>query len=138
MALAHTNGCDGVELANLSAHTADSGFPLTQSDELDYARFLAEQAHANGLSAGLSSSDDLVVSLSPDFDWGLTVECLAYQSCAAWNPFVAAHKPVFMIEYGSAADAAVLCPEAAALDFSLVVKRSALDAFRVGCTNRAP
>jgi hypothetical protein len=130
---AHQNGCDGVELSNLSAHTADSGFPLSQADELDYARFLAGVAHQNGLSAGLSGSDDLVAGLSADFDWGLTAECLAYQSCAAWSPFVLASKPVFMIEYGSTADAPVLCPQAAALGFSLVIKRSALDAFRVGC-----
>jgi hypothetical protein len=38
-----------------------------------------------------------------------------------------------MIEYGSTVDAPVLCPQATALGFSLVIKRSSLDAFRVGC-----
>jgi hypothetical protein len=133
LALAARTGCNAVELSNLSAHTADSGFPLTQADELDYARSLIDECHSRGLTAGISSSDDLVPLLSTAADWGLTEECLAYGSCAAWQAFTARNKPVFMIEYGSSNDAPVLCPEAAQLGFSLVIKRRALDAFRVGC-----
>jgi hypothetical protein len=131
--LASTNGCDAVELSNLQAHTHDSGFPLTQADELSYARWLIGECHARGISAGVSTSDDLVTSLVADAEWGLTEECLAYADCPAWQPFSAAGKAVFMIEYGSASDVPSLCPEAAQLGYSLVIKRRALDAFRVGC-----
>lgn len=130
---AATTGCDAVELANLSAHHAESGFPLTRDDVLDYARWLITGAHERGLQAGISASDDLVPLLADDGDWGLTEECLAYDSCMAWQAFPARGKPVLMIEYGSANNAAALCPAAASLGYSLVIKRRALDAFRVGC-----
>jgi hypothetical protein len=133
VALAATRGCDAVELSNLQAHTVDSGFPLTAADDVAYARYLIAAAHAHGLSAGASVSDDLVGSLASEMDWGLTEECLAYDTCDAWRALADAGKRVFMIEYGSAADAPVLCPRATALGFSLVIKRSSLDAFRVGC-----
>ncbi len=126
-------GCDGVELSNLSVHSADSGFPLTLSDERDYGQALIAACHARGLTAGISASDDLVPLLADAADWGLTEECLAYDSCGAWQAVTRLAKPVFMIEYGSSNDAPALCPEAATLGFSLVIKRRALDAFRVGC-----
>lgn len=126
-------GCDAVDLSNVEAHTVDSGFPLTSADDLAYGIFLLGIAHAAGLSSGVSASADLIASLASEMDWGLTEECLAYDSCDAWRPLVDAGKPVFMIEYGSAVDAPSLCPRAAALGFSLVIKRSSLDAFRVGC-----
>jgi hypothetical protein len=133
LALAASIGCDAVELSNLGAHLADSGFALSQADEVGYGQWLISTAHARGLAAGVSGSDDLVPLLVADADWGLTEECLAYDSCAVWQAFTKRGKPVFMIEYGSANDAPVLCPEAAKLGFSLVIKRRALDAFRVGC-----
>jgi hypothetical protein len=126
-------GCDAVELSNLSAHRAESGFPLTRADELDYASWLMTEAHGRGLQAGISASDDLVPALVDAADWGLTEECLSYDSCQVWRAFVEQRKPVFMIEYGSASNSSALCAEAQALGFSLVVKRRALDAFRVGC-----
>jgi hypothetical protein len=128
-------GCDAVDLSNVQAHTVDSGFPLTSADDLAYGTFLLGVAHAAGLSAGVSASADLIASLASEMDWGLTEECLAYDTCDAWRAVVDAGKSVFMIEYGSAVDAPALCPRAAALGFSLVIKRSSLDAFRVGCEN---
>ncbi len=136
--LAASSGCQAVELSNLQAYSEDSGFPLTQADELSYAQSLIEQCHALGLSAGISAGDDLVPALVPSADWGLTEECLSYDDCAAWQPFTNAGKAVFMIEYGSSKDAPVLCPEAAKLGFSLAIKRRALDAFRVGCEVAQP
>jgi len=135
--LASASGCDAVELSNLQAHSEDSGFPLTQSDELDYARWLIAQCHQRGLSAGVSTSDDLVAQLVANADWGSSAECLA-NDCQAWQPFAAAGKAVFVVEYGSSSDTSTLCPQAARLGYSLVIKRRALDAFRVGCPPAAP
>ena len=131
--LASANGCDAVELSNLQAHVQDSGFPLTPSDELDYARWLLGESHAHGLLAGVSPSDDLITSLAADADWGFTEGCLADAGCQAWQAFTAADQPVFLIEYGSAADSPALCAQAAQLGYSLVIKHRELDAFRVGC-----
>jgi len=132
--LATISGCDAVELSNLQAHAEDSGFPLTRADELDYARWLIAECHMRGLSVGVSSSDDLVASLVADAEWGTASECLGNDDCQAWQAFTAAGKAVFVIEYGSSSDLPSWCPDAERLGYSLVIKRRALDAFRVGCT----
>jgi hypothetical protein len=135
--LASVSGCDAVALSNLQAHGEDSGFALTRADELDYAHWLIAECHERGLSAGVSTSEDLIAALAADANWGSTAECLANGDCRAWQPFIAANKAVFMIEYGSSSDAPALCSEAAQLGYSLVIKRRALDAFRVGCPKSA-
>jgi hypothetical protein len=135
LVLASDRGCDAVELSNLQAYQEDSGFPLTLSDELEYARLLINQGHSLGLSLGISSSDELVAQLSSQVEWGLVQSCLASQSCAAWQPFIAAGKAVFMVEFATEADAPLLCPQAKALGFSLAIKHANLDAFRVGCSD---
>ena len=131
--LAQVSGCDGVELSSLQAHSEDSGFALTRADDLDYARWLLAESHQGGLSAGVSTSEDLVTSLATEADWGVTAECLSNDDCQAWQPFSAANKAVFVVEYGSNSDAPALCSEAARLGYSLVIKRRGLDAFRAGC-----
>lgn len=131
--LASTSGCDAVELSSLQAHSEDSGFALTRADDLDYARWLLAECHQRGLSAGVSTSEDLVVSLATEADWGVTAECLSNDDCQAWQPFRAADKAVFVVEYGANSDAPALCSEAARLGYSLVIKRRGLDAFRAGC-----
>ena len=131
--LASVSGCDAVELSSLHAHSEDSGFALTRADDLDYARWLLAECHDRGLSAGVSTSDDLVASLAAEADWGSTAECLASDNCQAWQPFTVASKAVFLVEFGSNSDAPSLCSRAAQLGYSLVIKRRALDAFRVGC-----
>ncbi len=133
LALASQRGCDAVELSNLQGDRESTGFPLTLSDELEYARFLIAQGHALGLSLGLSSNDELVSQLSSELEWGLVQGCLADQTCAAWQPFIAAGKAVFEVEFGAQADATTLCPQAKSLGFSLAIKHTSLDAFRVGC-----
>lgn len=133
--LASNHGCDAVELSNLDGYENNTGFPLTLNDELDYARILLGQGHALGLSIGLSSSDELVTTLSAEAEFGLTQGCLSSQSCAAWQPFISAGKAVFLVEFGTETDAATLCPQAKSLGFSLIIKHSNLDAFRVGCGN---
>jgi hypothetical protein len=131
--LAASSGCDAVELSNLQAHGEDSGFPLTRADELDYARWLLGECHARRLSAGVSTSDDLVGALSAEAEWGFTEGCLTDGDCQAWQPFSDAGKAVFLIEYGTGSDAPTRCPQAAQLGYSLIFKHRELDAFRVGC-----
>ena len=131
--LAASSGCDAVELSNLQAHGEASGFPLTRSDELDYARWLLGECHARGLAAGVSTSDDLVAPLVAEADWGVTEGCLTDGDCQAWQPFTDAGKAVLLIEYGTGSEAPTLCPQAAQLGYSLIIKHRELDAFRVGC-----
>jgi hypothetical protein len=136
--LAVSKHCDGVEPDNVDGYANDSGFPLSQSDQIDYDRFLAAEAHARGLSVGLKNSVELVVELEPDFDWALNEECLTYSECSSLAPFIAAAKAVFHVEYvdqesEGAAKLASTCGDASISGFSTLIKKWDLDAWRLAC-----
>jgi hypothetical protein len=126
-------GCDGVEPDNMDGHENPTGFPLTAADQLAFARFLAGEAHARGLSIGLKNDLGQLGELLPDFDWVLDEECAVHAECELLAPVIAAGKAVFHVEYGDAALAATVCPDARARGFSTLIKHRALDAFRIAC-----
>jgi len=130
---AASRGCDGVEPDNVDGYANTTGFALTAADQLDYDRFLATEAHARGLSVGLKNDLDQIPDLVADFDWALNEECHVYAECGALDPFIAAGKAVFNAEYGDAALADTVCPDANASNFDALIKRLELDAWRVAC-----
>jgi len=131
--LAVTKHCDGVEPDNVDAYANDSGFPLNATTQLDYNRFLADEAHARGLSVGLKNDLDQVGDLLASFDWALNEECYQYSECSVLSPFITAGKAVFHVEYGDASLANTVCPTTTALQFSTLIKDLDLTAFRVTC-----
>lgn len=131
--LAVQKGCDGVDPDNVDGYANASGFPLTAADQLDYDRFLASAAHARGLAVGLKNDLDQVPDLVGAFEWAIVEECFQYHECSRLQPFTAAGKPVFEIEYGTQALATSVCPMADALGFETLVKHLALDAWRISC-----
>ena len=130
-----TRQCDGVEPDNIDGYQNDPGFPLTATTQLDYNRFLATEAHARGLSVGLKNDLDQVSDLLPAFDWALNEQCFQYDECAMLDPFVAANKAVFQVEYGSASLATTVCPRANAENFDTLIKpaNEEVTAWRVAC-----
>jgi hypothetical protein len=130
---AAAKGCDGVDLSSISPAGADTGFPLTRADAIDYARFLASAAHARGLGAGLGGGRDIAADVLPSFDWAFGETCLASGTCASYAPFVTAGKTVFAVVYGTAADVPDVCPQARQAGLDALIKNRSLDAFRVPC-----
>ena len=118
--LAVAKGCDGVEPDNVDGYTNDTGFPLTASDQLNYNRWLANEAHARGLSIGLKNDVDQIAELEPWFDWALNEQCAQYNECEQMMPFITAGKAVFGVEYSG--DAASFCPGINALNFDWLIK----------------
>lgn len=129
--LAVQKSCDGVEPDNVDGYANNSGFPLTPGDQLTYNRWLADEAHARGLSIGLKNDLNQIPYLLSSFDWALNEECFAYAECDLLLPFVQAGKAVFGVEYeGELAD---FCPQAAANQFSWLRKALDLGAARQAC-----
>ncbi len=133
MDMAVQKGCDGVEPDNVDGHSNNTGFPLMKSDQIDYNTFLAQEAHARGLSVGLKNSVKLVGDLVSHFDWALNEECLSFNECATLAPFVNANKAVFHVEYvddqsPGAAKQASVCKASSTKGFSTLVKTWDLDA----------
>ena len=136
--LAAAKGCHGVEPDNVDGYTNDTGFPLSDSDQIDFNRWLAEQSHARALSVGLKNDVDQVLALVPYFDWALDEECMAYDECDLLMPFITANKAVFHVEYvdnpAQGPDAAlVVCPDALDRSFSTLIKHWDLDAWGIPC-----
>ncbi|HEY3450768.1 MAG TPA: endo alpha-1,4 polygalactosaminidase [Myxococcales bacterium] len=132
--LAAQKKCDGVEPDNMDGYLNDTGFTLTAADQLAYNRFIATEAHVRGLSVGLKNDIDQLDDLVGDYDWALNEECVKYNECGGYTTsFIAANKAVFHTEYGAATLADTVCPKTKPLRFSTLIKKLALDAWRVAC-----
>jgi len=132
--LAVQKGCDGVEPDNIEGYANDPGFPLSAADQLTYNTWLAEQAHARGLSIGLKNDLAQIPELLPYYDWAINEECFTYEECELLVPFIDDGKAVFGVEYEL--DAADFCPQANAMNFSFLQKNLELDAWQIDCTGR--
>ena len=124
-------GFDGVEFDNVNGRTNDSGFPLTDDDQVDYNLWLADAAHVRGLAVGLKNTLDLVDALEPHFDFAILEQCFQYRECGQAAAFRESGKPVLDIEY--ALTRPEFCDRAARLGIFAMRKRLNLDAWRRPC-----
>ncbi len=134
-----TAGCDGVDPDNMDGWTQDSGHPISDTDQLAYNRWIANQAHARGLTVGLKNGGDQAPELVDYFDFELNEQCHEFDECEQLAPFTAQGKPVFNVEYpadeaAAMALAAQLCPAAQAAQMRTLMLPHDLDgSWRVGC-----
>jgi hypothetical protein len=131
IAMCDRKGFDAIEFDNVDGYQNATGFPLTAADQLRYNVFLANAAHARGLSAFLKNDLGQIRKLLPYFDAELDEQCFQYSECRALTRFVDAGKPVFTVEYKL--DRSQFCDKANARNFNSLKKRLALDAWRLPC-----
>ncbi|MEW6717549.1 MAG: endo alpha-1,4 polygalactosaminidase [Chloroflexota bacterium] len=132
--LCAAKGFDAVEPDNMDGFTNDTGFPLTAADQLRFNIWLAEEAHQRGLSIGLKNDPDQAAELEPYFDWALTEDCFADGWCEQMLPFIEAGKAVLAAEYtDTGVSLGEICPLAAQMQFSVILKNRDLDAYRATC-----
>lgn len=140
LVLAVQKGCDGVEPDNVDGYTNNTGFSLSADDQLAYNKFIANEAHARGLSVGLKNDLDQIIELEPYYDFSINEECHAYNECDKLQPFIDAKKPVFNAEYlqkyidNSNSERDAMCAETISLKFkTLVLPLDLDDSFRYNC-----
>lgn len=137
--LAVDRGCDGVEPDNVDGYSNNSGFPLTEEDQLAFDRWLGNAAHSRGLAVALKNDGEQVTDLVDYFDLVVNEQCHDFDECSDWSPFVEAGKPVLNAEYPgdeAAADEAApdVCDASADLDFRTLLLPLDLDgSWRVTC-----
>jgi len=135
--LCREKGFDGVEPDNVDAFSNETGFAIDAADQVRFLRWLAAEAHGRGLSIGLKNDPELAADLVDVFDWALTEDCYVDGWCEEMAPFIAAGKPVFMAEYTDQLSrlqfGVAVCPFAASLGFSAILKGRDLDAARGSC-----
>jgi len=132
--LCAAKGFDAVEPDNIEVYDNDTGFPLTYADQLAYATWLANEAHARGLAIGLKNASDQVRDLLPVFDFAIAEDCFIQGWCADLLPFIAAEKAVFAAEYtDTGVDFPAACAWGREHRFSFILKNRILTAFRAVC-----
>jgi hypothetical protein len=139
--LAKEKGCEGVEPDNVDGFANETGFPLSERDQLAFNRFLANEAHDRGLAVGLKNDGDQASDLVDYFDFELNEQCHEYDECGDLAVFPSKGKPVFNAEYTEAdtaeaaqALAVTVCPAALAANLrTLILPWDLDDSFRVSC-----
>ncbi len=127
-------GFDAVEPDNIDGYANDTGFLLTYADQIRFNTWLAQQAHARGLSIGLKNDPDQAPDLVSTFDWALTEDCFVQGWCDQMTPFVKVGKSVFEAEYTNMrVTLAQVCGPAHALGFGAIIKNRDLGAWVASC-----
>jgi len=127
-------GFDAVEPDNMEIYTNHTGFPLTYQDQLEYALWLAAEAHQRGLAIGQKNAPDMVKDLVEVFDFAVTEDAFYYGWADDMSPYIALNKPVFAAEYTDMpGNFERFCKQAEKLGFNAILKNRDLDGFRQVC-----
>ena len=123
-------GFDAVEPDNVDGYANDTGFPLTETDQLSFNRAVAGLAHERGLSVALKNDLDQIPDLVDDFDFAVNEECIRYGECDRYKPFTDAGKAVLHVEYEGPLD---FCAESKQQGLSSMLKPLDLGTPRSSC-----
>ena len=127
-------GFDGIEPDNMEIYTNDTGFPLTYDDQLMYALWLAEEAHARGLAIGQKNAPEQTEHLVKVYDFAITEDAFYYDWADEMKPYIDAGKPVFAAEYTDLpGDFEQFCEQSGKLGFSTILKKRDLTAWVETC-----
>jgi hypothetical protein len=97
--LCKTKGFDAVEPDNMDVFSSNSGFPLKQTDGVEYAKWLATESHARGMGIVQKNASEITTNIQSVYDGALTEDCYDGNWCADMQPYIDANKPVFACEY---------------------------------------
>lgn len=140
IALAQSKGCDGVDPDNMDGYDNETGFPLTEGDSISYIRYLASVAHSRGMAIGLKNCPEIIPSVISEVDWSVAEQCVDYDECDSYQPFIAGGKPVFQIEYPDVTSVKSIqrvCSQSPAR-FSTLIKQLDLGQWYTTCSNIVP
>ena len=119
-------GFDAVEPDLDDTYAENTGFALTQRDQVEFNTAVAAHAHALGMSIALKNGDEQPFTdvMEPIVDFALVEQCFEFDSCDSYTAFAEAGKAVLEVEYNLAPQ--LFCDDAAALGFSAVLHDPAL------------
>ncbi|CAB1118874.1 unnamed protein product [Ectocarpus sp. CCAP 1310/34] len=132
--LASEKGCDAVDPDFMESYTFsadETGWNITADEQLEYNKWIADQAHARNLSVGLKNDRLQMEELEPWFDWALSTDCYDEEDCGSYGPFVTAGKAVLDAEF--AVQDLGLCNDTLWHPIDFIVKSYELDEQRCSC-----
>ena len=143
MDMAAQKGCNGIDPDNVDGYNNDNGFDLTQEDSINYLQFLAAAAQARNLSIGLKNAGEILNDVIDLMQWSVNEQCVQYEECDIFRPFISQGKPVFHVEYPKgnsdtntlvATDTKTsICDNPSAAGFSTIIKNMDLDSWTERC-----
>jgi len=134
MDLCRAKGFDGIVPDNLISYLHDTGFNITADDQLNFDKWVFNEAHSRNLSIGLLNDEDHVEELIPYIDWAMIEACYHFNTCQRYTPVIQAGKAVFDIEYtDNGTTLAQFCPITQALQISGILKHEFIDTYREAC-----
>ncbi|HTR64659.1 MAG TPA: endo alpha-1,4 polygalactosaminidase [Terriglobales bacterium] len=145
MDMCKAKGFDAIEFDNVDGWQPSNktGLNITAADEIAFIVYLANSAHARGMTMAHKSNVEQVPAVLPYVDFAVVEECFAYKECTradkntdgqyGYDDFINAGKPVFEVEYKKYNPSNNVCAKANALGFSSMYKHVALDSYRVPC-----
>jgi hypothetical protein len=85
--IASNIGCDGVLFTEVSSWKEDTGFEITEDEQIIYNRFLSGKAHENNLFAGFSDIEDQIYSHTLFADLIFSNNCYQDENCIKYEDF---------------------------------------------------
>ena len=95
----YKRGCSAIEPDNIDSYTYNTGFKLTQKDEIEYIKFLSYKVHSLNMSFALKNNGDILPKIIDLFDFAIVESCVNYNECNLFTSFIKRNKPVFAVEY---------------------------------------
>ncbi|KAK3726109.1 hypothetical protein LTR37_000257 [Vermiconidia calcicola] len=140
IALAASKGCDGIDPDNMDGYSNDSGTNMQKADAVDYARFLAKTAHDAGMAYGLKNGGAFLDQVVDVAQFVVNEQCVQYNECHLYQPFIQQNKPVFHVEYTSKDSVPTdymrrTCSHAGTNGFSTLVKKMSLNSWTSKCAD---
>jgi len=102
--------------------------------------FLSSTAQQYNMTTGLKNAGEIIPNVLPMVQFSINEGCAVYNECNIYQPFIAANKPVFRIEYPAGAPGSVaasklksLCTASGSDGMSLAIKDMNLDGWVEYC-----
>jgi len=126
---------DGVDPDNLDGYVNNTGFHLTYSEQLAYDTWVANEAHAMGLTVAEKGDNDQVADLSKVYDYAVVEQCFAQGWCKQFARYTNHNALVVDVEYNLTQSRFLqkTCPSDARYRETAMLKHLSLNAWIVTC-----
>jgi hypothetical protein len=137
LALCKKKGFDGVDPDNLDGYQNRTGFPLTYAEQLTYDTWVAQQAHADGLTADQKGDNGQVKDLVKVYDFAVVEQCFTQGWCKQFTRYTDQNRLVVDVEYFANEQRFLTktCPSDAKYDETAILKKLELTAWIVTCSS---
>jgi len=133
--LCKKKGFDGVDPDNLDGYQNKTGFPITYAQQLTYDTWVADAAHARGLTANQKGDNGQVKDLVHVFDFAVVEQCYAQGWCKQFDVYTQTNRLVVDVEYGLSMQrfTTKACPDTLKYGETALLKKLQLTAWLVTC-----